>query len=282
MLARLDWQVRRAAGSALAGDYRSVFRGRGVEFEQLVKYQWGDDPRDVDWNVTARLGEPYRKQWVEERATCVLLVFEDGPELQFGSVGKTRRDTLLEAAVLLMLMAQHRRDGVGLIYTSPDTSWWQRPAAGRDAIRRTAERLLQQPAPALDGAMELESPWRFARRAAPGQSVLVWLGAFTGEIDPDWSGVAQRYQTIGLRADDPWDEALPQRGPLPLFDPVAGCVTEFDPRSGANRAAHAAWAARREEIFAAYFPAERSRHALRNDESVCESLREFFHRRARA
>ena len=72
VLRRLEWHVRRAVNTSISGDYRSAFRGRGMEFDQVVKYQWGDDLRDIDWNVTARLGEAYRKKFVEERELAMI------------------------------------------------------------------------------------------------------------------------------------------------------------------------------------------------------------------
>src|SRR6266849_6688316 len=70
MLRQLEWRVRHAVENVLSGEYRSAFRGRGMEFDQVVKYTFGDDVRDIDWNVTARLGEPYRKKFVEERGAA--------------------------------------------------------------------------------------------------------------------------------------------------------------------------------------------------------------------
>src|SRR3954468_22705529 len=118
MLRQLEWRVRHAVENVLSGEYRSAFRGRGMEFDQVVKYQWGDDLRDIDWNVTARLGEAYRKKFVEERELSMILLMEDSPALQFGSAGRSRRETLLETAALLMLVAALNRDRVGLFYTS--------------------------------------------------------------------------------------------------------------------------------------------------------------------
>src|SRR5579862_5606527 len=110
LLRRLEWRVRHAVETVLSGEYRSTFRGRGMEFDQVVKYEWGDDPRDIDWNVTARLAEPYRKRFIEERDLSVIVVFEDSPGLQFGSAGRTRRQTLLETAALLMLISSINKD----------------------------------------------------------------------------------------------------------------------------------------------------------------------------
>ena len=98
VLRQLEWRVRHAVETSLSGEYRSAFRGRGMEFDQVVKYEFGDDVRDIDWNVTARLGEPYRKKFVEEREVTVLILFEDSPSLQFGSAGRTKREALLELA----------------------------------------------------------------------------------------------------------------------------------------------------------------------------------------
>src|SRR3979409_389498 len=148
---RLEWRARHAVTTMVSGDYRSAFRGRGMEFDQVVKYEWGDDPRDIDWNVTARLGEPYRKRFIEERDLSVICVFEDSPALQFGSEGRTRRETLLETAVLLMLISSINKDRVGLLYSSPGKSWFQRALPGRKDTLRVAALLLGQEPPPLDG-----------------------------------------------------------------------------------------------------------------------------------
>jgi hypothetical protein len=102
---RLELKTRRLVNSSFAGQYHSVFRGRGMNYEDVRPYQLGDDTRAIDWNVTARLGAPYRKRFVEERDLSVMFVFEDAVALQFGSAGRTRRDTLLETVVLLMLVS---------------------------------------------------------------------------------------------------------------------------------------------------------------------------------
>jgi len=81
-----------------------------MEFDQVVKYEFGDDVRDIDWNVTARLGEAYRKKFVEEREVTLLLVFEDTPSLQFGSGAQSKREVLLELAGLVMLLSAVNRD----------------------------------------------------------------------------------------------------------------------------------------------------------------------------
>jgi uncharacterized protein (DUF58 family) len=282
MLRRLEWRVRHALETVLTGDYRSSFRGRGMEFDQVVKYAWGDDVRDIDWNVTARLGEPYRKKFVEEREVCLLVVFEDSPSLQFGSAGRTRRETLLELAALLMLLGAVNRDRVGLLYASPVGFWFRRPLPGRQTTLHTASLLLGQEAPRLDGESKVGLPWRFMLNCAPRHSVVLWLGAFAPDGEPEgWRVLRRRYQMMGFRADDPWDIELPAKTRLPVYDPLAGRIDVLNTGSADERAAHAQWRARREASFTALFPNLIDRMATRTDQPVFEAMVEFFHRRIR-
>jgi uncharacterized protein (DUF58 family) len=282
LLRRLEWRVRHAVATVLTGEYRSSFRGRGMEFDQVVKYAFGDDVRDIDWNVTARLGEPYRKKFVEEREVCLLLVFEDSPALQFGSGERTRRETLLELASLLMLLGAVNRDRVGLIYASPTGHWFQRPLPGRGAILHTAAQLLGQPPPVPGSSAEVAVPWSLVQRAAPRHSVLLWLGAFAPGPQPEgWRVLRRRYQAMGFRADDPWDRELPATSRLPVYDPLAGTITTLNTRSTTQRRAHADWVQRREAHFAALLPNPLDRLAARTDEPAFDAMVSFFRRRAR-
>lgn len=282
MLRRLEWRVRHAVETVLTGEYRSSIRGRGMEFDQVVKYEFGDDVRDIDWNVTARLGEPYRKKYVEEREICLLVLFEDSPALQFGSSDRTRRETLLELAALLMLLGAVNRDRVGLIYTSPAGFWYHRPLPGRQSILHTASLLLGQPAPDLTHGTEVEVPWRFALRAAPRHSVLLWLGPFSGRDEPEgWRVLRRRYQAMGFRADDPWDRKLPLDAMFSAYDPMAGRITRINTSSPAQRRAHAEWVQSRESLFQQLFPNPLDRMSVSSDESVFDAMVRFFHRRTR-
>lgn len=279
VLRRLEWRVRHAVNTSLTGDYRSAFRGRGMEFDQVVKYHWGDDLRDIDWNVTARLGEPYRKKFVEERELSLIFLFEDTPALQFGSGTRTRRDTLLEMAALLMLVGATNRDRVGLMYHSPVASWYQRPQAGHKGVMRTASRLLNQPPPPLDGPSQCQLPWQFMRRIASKGSVLLWLGAFTPTGQPEgWRALQQRYQTVGVRADDAWDLQLPERAQFTVYDPLAARMISLNTASAAERAAHAQWRERREAYFSDLFPQIDDRLPVGNADDTLQTLVGYFHR----
>lgn len=283
LLSRLEWRVRHAVTNAISGDYRSVFRGRGMEFDQVVKYQWGDDPRDIDWNVTARLGEPYRKRFIEERDLTIVFVVEDSPALQFGSVGRIRRDTLLETAALLMLIGAANRDRIALLYTSPAGHWFERALVGRRDTLRVASLLLGQSPPPLDGPARCDIPWEMIRRVASHGSVLVWLGPFLpAPLPPGWRDLQQRYHAVGVRADDPWDEELPVGTRFAAYDPLTCSLTTIDTDSVAERAAHRRWRGEREGHFMYMFPRLSDRMHIRNDEDPLDALVACFRRQAAA
>jgi len=282
-LRRLEWRVRHAVENVLSGEYRSTFRGRGMEFDQVVRYEFGDDVRDIDWNVTARLGEPYRKKFVEERESTVFLVIEDSPSLQFGSGASTRREALMELAGLLMLLGAVNRDRVGFVIAQPGGHTFRPAVRGRGRILQLAATLLGHPAPPIRPGEEEGArpfiPWRLLSQAAPRHSILVWLSDFSPGPQPDgWPLMRNRYQTLGFRVDDPWDLELPEQGMVPAFDPVTSRLVSLE-GSAAEQKAHAQWRASREEAWEKLFPDRQSRLAVSTGEDRLEALVRFFHRR---
>lgn len=287
LLRRLEWRVRHAVENVLSGEYRSALRGRGMEFDQVVRYEFGDDVRDIDWNVTARLGEPYRKKFVEEREVTVLVVFEDTPSLQFGSGAVSKREALLEIAGLVMLLGAANRDRVGCVHVSPTGYAFRQPVRGRGAIHHAAATLIGSAAPPLaDSARPSDPavigrqiPWQLISRAAPKHSVLVWLGDFPARQPPEaWALLQRRYQTLGFRVEDPWEQAYPEAGSLVAFDPVAGRLVTLEGTT-AERRAHAAWREQRNMAWSRLFPDPLSRLSFSTKDDRLDALVRFFHRR---
>jgi uncharacterized protein (DUF58 family) len=277
ILRRLEWKVQHAVENTLIGEYRSIFRGRGMEFDQVVRYEFGDDIRDIDWNVTAKLGEPYRKKFVEERELTVIIVFEDSLPLQFGSGRRTKRAALLEIAGLLMLLASHNRDQVGIVHAQPGGYKLFHPVRGHRKIMQTAAEFLARPAPALDDPRPVAAPWKFVSHAAPVNSILVWLGDFPPRPNPaGWRTASQRYQPVGFRVDDPWERDLPGGPPLTAYDPASRQLVVLDPQSRAHREGHVAWRAERDAAFRRLFPSPLSRLAVTPDEPSLDALARFF------
>ena len=282
LLRKLEWRVRHVADASLGGEYRSAFRGRGREFDQVVRYEWGDDVRDIDWNVTARLGEPYRKKFVEERELTVVLLFEDSLSLQFGSGPCTKRDTLLEVAGLLALLSASNRDRAGFWHATPKKHLVRRPVRGRGTIVKAAANLLSQPVPELDAGGEVDIDWNVFMHAFPRHSVVLWLGDFAPRLQPEcWSALRRRYQMIGVRVDDPWDRELPESETIAAVDPVAGELVPFDTSSRANRRAHEQWVAERERRWNELFRRPADRFVVGTQQDPLEALMGFFRARMR-
>ena len=284
LLKQLEWRVRHAVENVLSGEYRSAFRGRGMEFDQVVKYTFGDDIRDIDWNVTARLGEPYRKKFIEEREVSLLLLFEDSVSLQFGSGAQSKREALLELAGLVMMLGAVNRDRVGFLHASPAGYMLKEPVRGRGQILHAAAQLLGQPVPSIENReSRIENsfiPWRLLAKAAPRHSILIWLGDFPPRVEPEgWTVLSRRYQTMGFRVEDPWDRELPMQRVLTTYDPVAGRLMNLNGASPAQCAAHAEWVAQRDASFRSLFPDPLSRLTVRTDQERLEALVRFFHAR---
>lgn len=287
LLRQLEWRVRHAVENVLSGEYRSAFRGRGMEFDQVVKYEFGDDIRDIDWNVTARLGEAYRKKFVEEREVTLLIVLEDSPSLQFGSAAQSKREALLELGGLVMLLGAVNRDRVGFVHATPSGYVFREPVRGRGKILHLAASLLSAAKPDLEHYAPEHSavdtiPWRLLSRAAPKHSVMLWLGDFPPRSVPEgWRVLQKRYQTMGFRVDDPWDRALPTDETFSAYDPLTGRLVTLD-GSAAQRAAHAEWRQTREAAWRELLSDPLSRLVVTTEENRLDALVRFFHARMRA
>ncbi len=277
LLRRLEWRVRHAAGSLVGGEYRSAFRGRGREFDQVVRYEYGDDVRDIDWNVTARRGEPYRKKYVEERELTIALLFEDSLSLQFGSALRSKRELLLELAGLFALVSAGSRDRVGTVYAAPGRFELRPPLRGRARILAAASELCLRPAPALEAQGQTAIDWRRLHAAFPRHAVLVWLSDFPPlAAEKDLAPERRRFECIGVRAEDPFERALPDLGVLAVADPTSGELLPLDTRAAATRRRHAEWRAQRDQRLRALFPAAESRLCVGTDEDPLAALLRFF------
>lgn len=280
LLRKLEWRVRHTADTHLAGEYRSAFRGRGRDFDQVVKYEYGDDVRDIDWNVTARLGEPYRKKFVEERELTVVLLFEDSLSLQFGSGERSKRETLLEMAGLFALLCAGNRDRAGFWHATPQAHLVREPVRGRTSIVKTAADLLAQPVPQLENGGEVEIDWNYFFLAFPRHSLVLWLGDFAPRPAPAvWQALRRRYEIIGVRVEDPWERELPAHGCMTAVDPTSGDLLVLDTTSTANRRRHASWVQERDALWAQLFPSPTDGLTVRTTDDALDSLLRFFRRR---
>lgn len=217
---RIEITTNRLVDQGVAGDYHSVFRGRGVEFSEVRQYQPGDDIRSIDWNVTARMGEPFVKQFVEERDLNLFVVIDVSGSLSFGSRAILKRELAAEIAALLSFAALRNQDRVGTALISDDLELFLRPERRRNQVLRMVRDVLTWPAA---GATNLDRGLRAVLKNLKQRSVLFLISDF---IDTPYSSAlkaaAARHDVIVVELVDPRDIEIPQTPPMVLRDAESG------------------------------------------------------------
>jgi len=282
---RIHLRTHRLVNTALAGAYRSTFRGQGIEFEEVRPYIPGDDVRSIDWNVTARTGEAFVKTYREERELTVHLLVDVGDTMDFGTRRWSKREAAAQFAGLLALVALRNQDRVGLTLFGSAVDRFLSPTKGSHHVLRIVREVLgaggERGLTDLAGA--LEATERLLRRRA---MIFLVSDLLSGLDDERWVEVlarlSRRHDVIVARVIDPLEERFPAVGPLKLRD-GAGRVTEIDGRSPAVRASwEAAAAERRRALNARLARAQVERLELATERDLVEPLIELFRRRERA
>ena len=148
---RIELRTRNVVNSVMSGEYHSAFRGQGIEFSEVREYQPGDDIRSIDWNVTARMGQPFVKVFEEERELTVMLLVDASSSGEFGSVHQTKNEIAVEVCALLAFSAIKNNDRVGLIVFTDRIERFIPPKKGRKHVLRVVRELLTQFSVLSDG-----------------------------------------------------------------------------------------------------------------------------------
>jgi uncharacterized protein (DUF58 family) len=277
----LEIKTRGLVETAFAGDYHSVFKGRGMNFEDVREYQPGDEIRAIDWNVTARLGTAFVKQFTEERELTVMLIVDVSASGNFGSTTQSKRELAAEVACLLAFSAIRNNDKVGLLLFSDRVELFIPPKKGRShTLRLIREILFFQPggrgtAPAL--ALD------YLNKIVTRRAVVFFISDFQA---PDFSHAlavsGRRHDFIAIHIQDEREKVLPGIGIITLEDAESGEQIEVNTMDRATR--------QRFTDFADEHEAELSRTlrrsnidaiALRTGEDYLPALRSFFKQRER-
>ncbi|OQY46086.1 MAG: DUF58 domain-containing protein [Anaerolineaceae bacterium 4572_78] len=139
---QIEIYTRHLVNDTFAGEYHAVFKGRGMEFDEVRPYQYGDEIRSIDWNVTARMGEPYIKRYIEERELTVMLVVDRSGSGEFGTINRFKREVAVELAAVLSISATTNNDKVGLLIFTDKTELFIPPRKGRRHVLRIIRELL--------------------------------------------------------------------------------------------------------------------------------------------
>jgi uncharacterized protein (DUF58 family) len=277
----LELKTRGMVEAAFAGQYRSVFKGRGMNFEEVREYQPGDEVRTIDWNVTARYGEAYVKKFTEERELTVMLLVDVSASGNFGSVQMSKRELAAEVACLFAFSAIRNNDKVGLILFSDHVELFIAPKKGRAHTLRVIRDILffepkgrgTDPADALN----------FLNQVVHRRSVVFLISDFqTRDFSKELSVTSRRHDLIAVPIVDPREEELPDVGRLTLEDAETGEQIEVNTSDpSARRAYHQAVIAREQARLREFRRKRVDAISLRTDADYIPALRAFFRNRER-
>jgi Mg-chelatase subunit ChlD len=250
---RLEVRTRRTVDSRFAGEYRSVFKGQGVEFAEVREYHPGDEVRAIDWNVSARMGRPFVRRFEEERELTVLFAIDTSASAGFGTGERTKLDVARELVAVLALTAARHNDRVGLLLFSDRVERMLPPRKGRRQALRVLRELVRA-TPARRGAA-LEPVADVLARLLPHRGVLFVVSDFLdGTPDRPLARLAQRHDVVAVTVQDPAERHLPDVGPACFEDPETGARLVVDTSAPTVRRAFAqrlaAGDAARERLFA--------------------------------
>ncbi len=225
---KIEIRTNRAVDEIFGGAWRSVFRGRGIEFDEVREYADGDDVRDIDWSVTARTGKPFVKKYVEERELSVVLLVDASASQHYGSGGRSKLARSAECAAMLALSAVRNHDKVGLALFTDRIERWISVAGGRKHSLRLVRELLgfRPSSGRTDIANALRELCSIQRRRAIVFLFSDMLGSMT-EYGHDLKLAAARHDIVCVRIHDPGEENAPSGAGALFADPETGMVYDL-------------------------------------------------------
>ena len=216
----IELRTRSLVNSLFTGEYRSVFRGQGIEFAEVREYQQGDDFRSIDWNVSARMGHPFVKTYMEERELTLLLIVDQSGSLHFGRP-YTKAGLAVEVGAVLALAAARHNDRVGALLFADTPELIVRPAKGRAHALRVIRDLVAF-APRGRGT-NIAAALRYASKLLRHRAIVVVVSDFRAEGWEEALGqLAARHEVVAITVDDPREYDLPDAGWVELEDAETG------------------------------------------------------------
>ena len=274
VLRRLEWRVLRRLDGRLQGDFRTAFRGAGVDVADLREYQFGDDLRHVDWNVTARTDTAHVREYLEDREVTAWLLVDGSASMDFGPVERRKHVVVTEVAAALAQVLSRGGNRVGAIIFDSRLRETIRPRQGRNQVLRILARLLAPP-PAGAGATDLAVALRAALGILRRRSLVVIVSDFLST--PGWQGLlaqlAQRHDVVAVQVVDQREFDLPAVGMIYVEDAETGEVIFVDTDdAGFQRRLRAAADERQATLVADLRSAGLDLHTVSTDEDLVRAL----------
>ncbi|MEM7031007.1 MAG: DUF58 domain-containing protein [Chloroflexota bacterium] len=280
---QIEIHTRRLVNDSFAGEYHAVFKGRGMEFDEVRPYQPGDEVRTIDWNVTARMGEPYIKRYVEERELTVMLLVDASGSGDFGSVTWFKREMAAELSAVLSFAATTNNDKVGLLIFTDQVELFIPPRKGRRHVLRIIRELLafEPKQRGTDIKLALDTVNRVLKR----RGIVFLVSDFLADPDAYRQTLfvtSRRHDVIAVDLHDPLETKIENVGLLAMEDAETGQLMMVDTNSRAWQQAFQAKITDREERKTqAFIRNGIDRINVTTENDYVSALALFFQRRSR-
>jgi uncharacterized protein (DUF58 family) len=220
---RIEIKTRRLSNHIFSGEYHSSFKGRGMAFSEVRRYEAGDDIRAIDWNVTAKLNEPYIKVFEEERELTLMLIVDVSGSGNFGTRNQLKREMITEICATLAFSAIQNNDKVGVLFFSDKVEKFIPPSKGKSHTLRIIRELIEFKPESTK--TNISEALRFFTAFQKRRAIVFVLSDFVDTRYRDALKIASRkHDLTGIRIYDPREEELPNLGLLPLRDPESGKI----------------------------------------------------------
>ena len=282
---KIEIKTRALSHQIFAGEYHSAFKGRGMAFSEVREYQWGDDVRNMDWNVTARLRSPYIKVFEEERELTVMLVVDVSRSRLFGTVGSSRKDMIAAIAAVLSFSAILNNDKVGALFFSEKVEKFIPPKKGRSHLLHIIRATIEFE-PTADGT-DISEALRYLANALKKKCTAFLLSDM---LDVDKNGApryeealkvaAGRHDLSVIEVYDPRERNIPDVGLVHIKDSETGTCAWVNTSSKKMRDAYAAWFSNMEQTSSRLFAKHNiDKVSIALDEDYVKGLMDLFSKR---
>ena len=231
---KIEIKTRRLSNNIFGGEYHSAFKGRGMTFSEVRSYQFGDDVRTIDWNVTARYNEPFVKVFEEERELTLMLIVDVSSSALFGTDSALKKNILTEISATLAFSALQNNDKVGLILFSDQIELYMPPSKGKTHVLRIIRELIEfKP---HSKKTDINSALEFLNKVMKKKSIAFLLSDFiSSDYEKSLKIVSKKHDLTGIKVYDKLEEFIPNLGLVQMFDQELGEIKLIDTSSSKIR-----------------------------------------------
>ena len=276
---RIEIKTKGLSNHIFQGEYNSAFKGRGMSFSEVRNYQYGDDVRNIDWNVTARTTDPYVKVFEEERELTVMLMIDISGSAFFGTQNQYKKDILTEIAATLAFSASKSNDKVGLILFSNEIELYIPPKKGKKHILRLIREIIDTK-PKGKGT-DIDMALKYLSKIQKKKTISFLLSDYIDDNYKDALAlIGKRHDLVGIRVQDPLEQELPNVGLIKVQDAETGQQVWLDTSRKKVRQQYLDYFAKNDHYFEqAFLKSGTNQVTINTNESYVNALLNFFKNR---